>query len=160
MDASSHERKIKSTYRSQHHHLSHSRSLDLTIFPTPSTKWLFAPCTSERSQFRYHLALSTLYSPLALFLATRRIPTSPGSLVARLIKCEIPHSSSFAFVNSSSNPPALSRSSSSTFFSFRSSYFIRRTSCCHRRSIPLSPSCTSRQCFPPWPCLFGSYESR
>lgn len=54
--------------------------------------------SSERNQFRYHLALSTLYSS-ALLLADSRANES-RSLVARLIKCEIPLSS-FAFVNSS-----------------------------------------------------------
>lgn len=109
MGASSHERKIKSTHRLQHHHRFHSHSRSHHLLDSP-TKWLFAPHSSERNQFRYHLVLSTLYAS-ALFLAGSRTNES-RSLVARLIKCEIPLSS-FAFVNSSSNSLAPSRFSSS-----------------------------------------------
>lgn len=108
MGASSHERKIKSTHRLQQHRF-HSRSRSHHLPDCSPTKWLFAPRSSERNQFRYHLALSTLYTS-TLLLADSRANES-RSLVARLIKCEIPLSS-FAFVNSSSNPAAPSRSSS------------------------------------------------
>lgn len=113
MGASSHKRKIKSTHRLQHHRRFHSRSRSHHLLDSP-TKWLFAPRSSERNQFRYHLAPSTLYFS-ALFLAGSRT-SEFRSLVARLIKCEIPLSS-FAFVNSGSNPLAPLRSSSLASFS-------------------------------------------
>jgi hypothetical protein len=111
MGASSHERKIKSTHRSQHHPFPLSISPSSRLSPT---KWLFASCSSERNQFRYHLALSMLYSGAPSLAGSQA--NESRSLVARLIKCEIPLSS-FAFVNSSSNPPAPARSSSSALSS-------------------------------------------
>lgn len=125
MGASSHERKIKSTHRLQHRrHRRRSRARPIS----PSCRLadqmaVRPPCSSERNQFRYHLALSTLYPPRALLLAPAREPTSLSlspSLVARLIKCEIPLSS-FAFVNSSSSAGALAFLILGALF-FRSSY--------------------------------------
>lgn len=128
MGASSHERKIKSTHRLQHHRRFHSHSRSHHLSDSP-TKWLFAPRSSERNQFRYHLAFSTLYAS-ALFLAGSRTNES-RSLVARLIKCEIPLSS-FAFVNSALQPAgAHARSSSSRRPLLPPFLFHRRTSCFH-----------------------------
>lgn len=111
MGASSHERKIKSTHRLQHHRRFHSHSRSHHLLDSP-TKWLLAPRSSERNQFRYHLVLFYTLR-LCAFPCWKSSRTNESrSLVARLIKCEIPLSS-FAFVNSDSNPLAPSRSSSS-----------------------------------------------
>lgn len=97
MGASSHERKIKSAQRAARDHrhtpppplvsLSPSSRLTGQMAVPPS----LPPRTQlERNRFRYHLPLSTLYPRrFSTFLHLIPSPTAP-SLVAPLIKCEIP----------------------------------------------------------------------